>query len=92
MRIPGTYHLGRRAGKVMTWHAQDGEMVLHGKESHIFRETILYMCDMITAERSDEDSTFGGATVFDRMTRSQQLASLEIVSGYLFHATGECLD
>ena len=75
----------------MTWHAQDGQIVLSGKEADIFREAILYMCDMVSNESTDEGSTFGGATVFDRMTRTQQLASLEIVSRYLFHATDECL-
>ena len=75
----------------MTWHAQGGQIVLSGKEPDIFREAILFMCDMVSHESTHEGSTFGGATAFDRMTRTQQLASLEIVSRYLFHATDECL-
>lgn len=76
----------------MTWHAPEGELTLHGKEAAIFREAILEMCDYILDEDGDEGTVFGGARVFDRMTRSQQLASLEKVAKHLFHATDECLE
>ncbi|TWU20327.1 hypothetical protein [Bythopirellula polymerisocia] len=75
----------------MTWHAQAGEIVLRGKEADIFRDAILSMCDLIATESRDEESAFGGARVFDHMTRTQQLASLGEVTRYLFHATEECL-
>lgn len=76
----------------MTWHAPEGEIKLQGKEAAIFRDSILTMCDTICGEDNDEECTFGGAKVFDRLTRTQKLASLEKVSHYLFHATSECLE
>jgi hypothetical protein len=50
------------------------------------------MGDLIAGAVSDDESTFGGAAVFDAMTRSQQLASLETVSQNLFHRTEKCLE
>jgi len=75
----------------MTWHAQSEKLVLAGDEARLFREAILWMCDSIVSAPDDEESFFEGARVFDRMSRSQQLASLEVVSRYLFHPTPECL-
>lgn len=75
----------------MTWHAQSGQIVLQGEEAKLFRDAILYMCDIIVGAVEDEESFFDGASVFDRMSRSQQLASLEVVARYLFHQTPECL-
>ena len=76
----------------MTWHAQEGDMTLHGREAQIFREAILEMCERIRSEEDDEHCVFGGVKVFDRMTRTQQLASLEKVAEYLFHDTDQCLE
>lgn len=75
----------------MTWHAQAGKLVLSGDERKLFREAVLRMSDYIVTVGDDEDSFFDGASVFDRMTRAQQLASLEVVSRYLFHETPESL-
>lgn len=75
----------------MTWHAQAGKLVLTGDEADLFREAILLMCDVIVEADDDEESFFEGATVFDNMSRSQQLASLETVARHLFHKTAECL-
>jgi hypothetical protein len=76
----------------MTWHAQDGDLVLQGDEANLFRDAILYFCDVISAADDDADSVYGGASVFDQMTRTQQLASIELVTKYLFHETGDCLE
>ena len=75
----------------MTWHAQAGKLVLAGDERKLFREAVLRMSDYIVTVGDDEDSFFDGASLFDRMSRAQQLASLEVVSRYLFHETPECL-
>ncbi|TWT48948.1 hypothetical protein [Botrimarina hoheduenensis] len=75
----------------MTWHAQSGRLVLAGGEAKLFREAVLCMCDIIVGAVDDEESFFDGAAVFDRMSRSQQLASLEVVVRQLFHPTAECL-
>lgn len=76
----------------MTWHAQAGQIVLAGGEAKMFRDIILYMCDMIMEAEDDQASCFEGAQVFDRMTRTEQLACLEVVSQYLFHETEACLE
>ncbi|MCA9259164.1 MAG: hypothetical protein KDA61_08190, partial [Planctomycetales bacterium] len=75
----------------MTWHAQDGQIVLAGGESDLLRDAVLCMCDAILSASDDEESFFEGAKVFDDMSRSQQLASLEVVARYLFHPTPACL-
>jgi len=76
----------------MTWHAQDGDLVLLGDEARLFRDAILFLCDEISEAIDDAGSTYGGARVFDQMTRTQQLASLELASKYLFHETEDCLE
>jgi hypothetical protein len=77
----------------MTWHAQDGDLVLQrGDEAGLFNYVIQYFCDMIPSAADDADSTFGGARLFDQMTRTQQLASLELVTKYLFLKTEDCLE
>ena len=76
----------------MTWHAQDGDLVLLGEEAELFRDAILFLCDEISEAIDDEDSFYGGARVFDQMTRTQQLASLELVTKSLFHETEDCLE
>lgn len=76
----------------MTWHAQDGDLVLQGDEADLFNYAIQYFCDMIPTATDDADSTYGGARVFDQMTRTQQLASLEMVTKYLFLETEDCLE
>jgi len=76
----------------MTWHAEEGEITLQGMEATVFKDAILDMCDTICCEDNDEECIFGGAKFFDQMTRTQQLASLEKVSHYLFHTTDECLE
>ena len=76
----------------MTWHAQEGDLVLRGDEANLFREAILFFCDIISSVDDDTDSVYGGASVFNQMTRTQQLASLELVTKYLFHETEDCLD
>ncbi len=76
----------------MTWHAQDGDLVLLGDEARLFRDAILYLCDEISEAIDDEDSFYGGARVFDQMTRTQQIASLELVTKSLFHETEDCLE
>lgn len=75
----------------MTWHAQSGEIVLEGDEARLFREAILYMGDIIEGAVDDDESFFDGAKLFDRMSRSQQIASLELVARYLFRKTPVCL-
>jgi len=75
----------------MTWHAQAGQLVLSGAEARLFREAVLLMSDDIASVDSDEESFFDGASLFDRLTRSQQLASLEVVAHHLFHETPACL-
>lgn len=75
----------------MTWHAQDGKLVLEGDEGALFRDSILMMSDAIACAADDEDSSFDAAAVFDSMSRSQQLAALAVVARYLFHETPECL-
>lgn len=75
----------------MTWHAQSGQIVLQGDERNLFREAILYMADIIEGAVEDDESFFDGAKIFDLMSRSQQVASLEVVARYLFHETPECL-
>lgn len=75
----------------MTWHAQAGQLVLEGDEARLFREAILYMGDIIEGAVEDDESFFEGAELFDRMTRTQQIASLEVVARYLYHKTAECL-
>ncbi|QDV73740.1 hypothetical protein K2D_20060 [Planctomycetes bacterium K2D] len=53
----------------MTWHAQSGKLVLSGNEAKLYREAILFMCDLSVGAADDEESCFEGATVFDRMSR-----------------------
>jgi len=76
----------------MTWHAQDGDLVLLGEEARLFRDAIFFLCDQISEAIDDAESTYGGARVFDQMTRTQQLASLELASKYLFLKTEDCLE
>jgi len=76
----------------MTWHAQDGDLVLQGAEARIFRDAIGYLCDEILESVDDEASAYGGASVFDHMTRTQQIASLELVTKHLFQETQDCLE
>ena len=76
----------------MTWHAQAGDLVLLGDEARLFRDAILLLCDEISEAIDDEDSIYGGARVFNQMTRTQQLASLELVTKSLFHETEDCLE
>jgi len=76
----------------MTWHAQDGDLVLLGDEASLFRDAILFLCDEISEAIDDEDSFYGGARVFDQMTRTQQIASLELVTKSLFQETKDCLE
>jgi hypothetical protein len=76
----------------MTWHAQDGDLVLQGDEAELFRDAIHYICDEISDEYVDDPGVYGGASVFNQMTRTQQLASIELVAKYLFHETEECLE
>lgn len=73
----------------MTWHAQAGPLVLHGDEAQLVREAVLSMCHVIKDAEDDEESCFETAEVFDRMSRTQQLAALEAVSRYLFHETAQ---
>ena len=76
----------------MTWHAQDGDLVLLGDEANLFRDAILFLCDEISEATDDADSFYGGASVFDQMARTQQIASLALVTKYLFHETEDCLE
>ena len=76
----------------MTWHAQAGDLVLLGDEARLFRDAILFLCDEISEAIDDADSFYGGARVFDQMTRTQQMASLELVTKSLFHETEDCLE
>ncbi len=76
----------------MTWHAQAGDLVLLGEEAELFRNAILLLCDEISEAIDDEDSFYGGARVFDQMTRTQQIASLELVTTFLFQETEDCLE
>lgn len=75
----------------MTWHAQAGKLVLSGAEAKLFASALVAMGDAILQAADDEAYRFGGAKVFDRMSRSQQLASLEVVARHLFHETPTCL-
>lgn len=75
----------------MTWRAQAGKLVLAGSEAKLFCEALRSLCDAILEAEDDEESSFERAAVFDRMSRSQQLASLETVARYLLHPTPECL-
>ena len=75
----------------MTWHAQAGKLVLSGVEAKLFASALVAMGDAILQAADDDASRFGGAKLFDRMSRSQQLASLEVVARHLFHETPTCL-
>ena len=75
----------------MTWHAPAGQIILRGKEADIFRDAILEMCDDIL-EITDEDFVFGWVRLFEAMSRTQQVASLEKVGHHLFHSTDTCLE
>lgn len=75
----------------MTWHAQAGKLVLSGVEAKLFAGALVAMGDAILQAADDDASRFGGAKLFDRMSRSQQLASLEVVARHLFHETPTCL-
>jgi len=75
----------------MTCDAQRGRTVLSGEEGQIFREAILKGIDDILDTTSDGDSEiYGGASVFNAMSRTQQAASIEAVTNALFHETEEC--
>lgn len=65
--------------------------MLAGDEAKLVQEAVFGLCDAVLGAADDEESFFEVATVFDRMTRSQQLASLEAVAHHLFHKTPECL-
>ena len=74
----------------MTWHAQRGETVLKGDEAEIFRTALDEMSETIRfAEVDDESFVPSGPSIYNRMTRSQQAASLEAVVKALFNATDE---
>lgn len=75
----------------MTWHAQAGKLVLRGNEAKLIAEAVLRVCDAILDAADDEESFFEVAAVFDRMSRSQQVAALETVARYLLHETPQCL-
>ena len=75
----------------MTWHAQAGNIVLRNDKGKAFNEAILFLHDEIIESAGDEESKYGHACVFDEMSRSQQLSSLELVTKHLFHDTDQCL-
>ncbi|TWT48958.1 hypothetical protein [Botrimarina hoheduenensis] len=64
---------------------------IEGGEAKLFGSALVAMSDAILQAAEDEESCFNGARVFDRMSRSQQLASLEVVARHLFHETPACL-
>ena len=72
----------------MTWHAPYGRLVLKGEEREIFKESILELCQLIL-DLGDEFES--GEHVFDALTDTQKLASLEVVAKYLFTETEEPL-
>ncbi len=76
----------------MTWHSPFGDLTLKGEEAKLFRDVILDFCRRIAEAGTDQDSAYGGATIFDQMTRTQQLASLEEVARHLFFTTAECAE
>ena len=74
----------------MTWWAQRGEVVLSGEERQIFRDAIFELLDKIVDSQTDDESVvYGGASLFNAMTQTQQAASVEAVSSALFHKSPE---
>ena len=47
-------NVGQRES-VMTWHAQDGDLVLQGDEANLFRDAILFLCDEVSEADDDRD-------------------------------------
>lgn len=76
----------------MTWHAPRGSTVLSGSEAKLIAETIDGIIADIQIDGGDEDSKlYCGPALFNRMTITQQAASLELVTNALFKETIEPL-
>ena len=72
----------------MTWHAQRGPTVLAGSEARMFAEAIKEICEEIRCSSGGQGCTLTlGPDAFNRMTCTQQAASIELVAGALFRET-----
>jgi hypothetical protein len=72
----------------MTWHAQRGSTVLIGSEAKLFALAIEEICEELRfADLVEGCQLYYGPSLFNRMTATQQAASIEQVVGALFENT-----